>query len=138
MYENLVVPNFLRISKDAEGHRGLFCKSDSLTRQEFLQMSKISSIIAKYKTTGMVEQRMRGDVPFELQTRPDLSDFQQLHNYVCDLRHREDLKVAGVSEGDSVLGESTSVVAEGVIPSETKANPSSGEQNVPVSQVETA
>lgn len=128
MYENLSVPNRLRVSKSAKSHCGILFKSDSMTHQEFLQLSRITSILEKYKRTGILPNNGKVPIPLQAQTRPDLSDFQTLYNYVCDLRNEPEKKIV-VAEGASVVVDNPSDVAEGVQPSQTKeASPSSGEQ----------
>lgn len=69
-------PRVCTFSEGSAGFGGLLCQTPSMTDQQFLKSSRITSILARYQRTGLVPQRMRSPIPFESQTAPELYDFQ--------------------------------------------------------------
>lgn len=89
MYEATVrVPNAVRCARVSEGRCTLLCADSSMTDPQFLLSSDINSILSHFRKTGLLPQRGGSPVPFDLQTRPDLNDFQSVLEYVEDLRSR--------------------------------------------------
>lgn len=61
-------------------------RSESMTDQQFLRMSEITSILARHKATGLMPQRVDSIIPFGMQTAPELDDFQAVLEFSDSLK----------------------------------------------------
>lgn len=130
MYETvgyIRIPRKSASAESAEISGGFVCKSESMTDQQFTRASKITSVLERYKRTGLMPHRVKPPIPFESQTRPDLNDYQAvfeakevLLNLVESESAVPDRASAGDPNGATVAPAAEETVSDGT---DAPANP---------------